>query len=47
MEKNKTDIVSENETEMYGFSVIGIFAVEWKLLQRKFVFFLIDILGVL
>lgn len=47
MEKTKTDIVSENETEMYGFSVIRIFAVEWKLLQRKFVFFLIDILGVL
>lgn len=32
---------------MYGFSVIGIFAVECKLLESKFVFFLIDILGVL
>lgn len=45
--KNKTDNISENGTEMYGFSVIRIFAVEWKLLERKFVFSLIDILGVL
>lgn len=46
MEKNKTDNVSENGTEMYGFSVIGIFSVECKTLESKFLFSLIDILGI-
>lgn len=47
MEKTKADNVNEDGAEMYGFSVIGIFSVECKLLESKFLFFLIDILGVL
>lgn len=47
MEKTTTDNVSENGTEMYGFSVIRIFSVECKLLESKFLIFLIDTLGVL